>query len=160
MSAIQQLRSKREAPLTHVHALEQPRISRLTLLSQRSDTVFLEPMSLLQYFPRPFKPSIQYTEPHRKSQESCVPHKKDTHFSSPGYGKRNQGAWLSTLPLVSVRAMYPYAMGDLGRVLVTVSTKQKSHEMQRASSTCQREPPFTLCPPHPFLCVWGWVGVL
>ena len=28
-------------------------------------------------------------------------------FSLPGYGKRNQGAWLSTLPLVSVRARCP-----------------------------------------------------
>lgn len=52
--------------------------------------------------------------------------------------------------------MYPYAVGDLGRVLVTVSTKQKSHERHRASSTCEREMPVTLCLLHPFLYMGVW----
>lgn len=51
--------------------------------------------------------------------------------------------------------MYPYAVGDSGKVLVTVSTKQKSHERHRASSTCQRKRPLTLCLPHPFLYMGG-----
>lgn len=52
--------------------------------------------------------------------------------------------------------MYPYAVGDSGRVLVTVSTKQNSHERHRASSTCERGTPVTLCLLHPFLYMGVW----